>query len=307
MTTLEAAQLTRRYGDVVAIDDVSLAIAPGQIAGFVGRNGAGKTTTLRMLMGIAAPDGGEIRLDGRAVTAADRTRFGYLPEQRGLYVRMRVREQLVYLARLRGLDRGAAESAAARWLDRLGLQGRRDDRIEELSHGNQQRVQLAAALVHDPTHVLLDEPFNGLDPVGVAVLSEVLRELADAGVAVLLSSHQLDLVETLCDAVTIVDAGRVVARGTLEELASALPRRLVVEVEGAGPEWAARLGLTVLDAAGGRLRLLLPDDADPQLVLAAAIAAGPIVHFGIERPRLAETFLAAVGAPPAASTLAVAA
>jgi ABC-2 type transport system ATP-binding protein len=305
---LEAVRLSRRYGDAVAVADVSLAVAPGKLVGFVGPNGAGKTTTLRMLMGITAPDGGEIRVDGRPVGPAERTQFGYLPEQRGLYLRMRVREQLVYLARLRGADTRAAEAAAAYWLGRLGLQDRAENRIQELSHGNQQRVQLAAALVHDPSYLLLDEPFNGLDPVGVAALADVLRERAEAGTAVLLSSHQLDLVETLCEVVWIVDAGRIVASGTIDALAAAAQRLVVVEVDGAGTAWVAGLdGATVIEAAGPRVRLLLDEGADPQDVLAAAIDAGPVLHFAIERPRLSEIFLDAVEASAAAPAFEVAA
>jgi ABC-2 type transport system ATP-binding protein len=305
---LEAARLSRRYGDVVAVDNVSLAVAPGKLVGFVGPNGAGKTTTLRMLMGITAPDGGEVRVDDRPVAPAERARFGYLPEQRGLYARMRVRDQLVYLARLRGADTRAAEAAAAHWLRRLGLEARAESRIQALSHGNQQRVQLAAALVHDPSYLLLDEPFNGLDPLGVAALSEVLLERADAGTAVLLSSHQLDLVETLCEVVWIVDAGRIVASGTIDALAAGAPRLVVVEVDGEGIDWVAGIaGATLIEAVGRRVRLLLDAGADPQEVLAAAIAAGPVVHFAVERPRLSEIFLDAVAGSAAAPELGVAA
>src|SRR4051812_44491056 len=177
---LEAVDLVRSYGARVAVDGVTFSVAPGRVTGFVGPNGAGKTTTLRMLMGITQPDSGEIRVDGRPVDEAARRRFGYLPEQRGLYMRMRVREQLVYLAQLHGLDRDAADASARRWLRRLELEARAEDRVQELSHGNQQRVQLAAALAHEPDYLLLDEPFSGLDRVGVTVLSEVLHECADA-------------------------------------------------------------------------------------------------------------------------------
>jgi ABC-2 type transport system ATP-binding protein len=298
---LEAVDLVRSYGARVAVDGVSFGVARGRLTGFVGPNGAGKTTTLRMLMGITEPDRGEIRVDGRPVDAAARTQFGYLPEQRGLYMRMRVRDHLVYLARLQGLERVAAEASASRWLQRLELDARAADRVQELSHGNQQRVQLAAALVHGPDYLLLDEPFSGLDRVGVSVLSQVLRERAEAGAAVLFSSHQLDLVESLCDTIWIVDRGRIVASGTMDELVAARPRRLVVEVEDTGPEWAiARPDVTVLDVNGSRVRLLLSDDADPQDVLAAALDAGPVVHFGFERPTLAEIFLDAVAGAPAA-------
>jgi ABC-2 type transport system ATP-binding protein len=305
---LEAVHVTHRYGDVLAVDDVSLAVAPGAVVGFVGPNGAGKTTTLRVLAGITVPHRGEVHVDGRLAGEGDRRGFGYLPEQRGLYVRMRVREHLVYLARLRGLDCSAAEAAATTWMRRLGLSGRAEDRIQDLSHGNQQRVQLAAALVHEPAYLLFDEPFNGLDPTGVALLSELLQERAEAGAAVLLSSHQLDLVESLCDSVSIIDRGRIVASGTLAELASASQRRLVVEVDGAGLEWAPRVrGATVLEADGSRVRLLLADDADPQEALAAAMRAGRVIHFAVERPRLSEIFLQAVADSAPAAALGAAA
>jgi ABC-2 type transport system ATP-binding protein len=248
-----------------------------------------------------------VRWAGRTAGPAERAScFGYLPEQRGLYARMRVGEQLVYLARLHGLDAAEARTSVARWVDRLGLAERVSDRVQDLSHGNQQRVQLAAALVHEPAVLLLDEPFTGLDPVGVAVLSEVLRERAAAGVVILFSSHQLDLVESLCDAVWIVDGGRIVASGTMDELVASRPRRLVVEVDGTGAEWAAALAaVTVLEASGARVRLLLEDGADPQDVLAAATHAGALLHFGFERASLSEIFLDAVaGAPRATKAIA---
>jgi ABC-2 type transport system ATP-binding protein len=190
---------------------VSFSVAPGQMFGFVGPNGAGKTTTMRIVMGVLAPDSGEVRFNGRA---PERSRFGYMPEERGLYPKMRVRRQLAYFAALHG----APESAADQWIERLGLTERADDRVEELSLGNQQRVQLAAALVHEPEVLVLDEPFSGLDPVGVDVLSGVLRDYAATGVPVIFSSHQLDLVERLCEAVAIIAGGRLVASGTVDEL-----------------------------------------------------------------------------------------
>ena len=300
---LEAVRLRRRYGALAAVDDISLHVRPGHITGFVGPNGAGKTTTLRMIVGIAAPDRGEVRWDGRLVGPAERARFGYLPEQRGLYARMRVRDQLIYLARLHGLDAAAAQARAEHWIERLGLTARAATPIQQLSHGNQQRVALAAALVHDPVLVLLDEPFTGLDPVGVDVLSGVLRELAEADVAVLFSSHQLDLVESMCDVVWIVDGGRIVASGTMDDLVAARPRRLAVEVEGTDAAWAYALhGATVIDAEGGRVRLLLSGDADAQEVLAAAIDAGPVIGFGYERPSLSEIFLELIAGAPARMT-----
>ena len=210
---LEVRDLTKRYGDVVALGGASFSVAPGRIVGFLGPNGAGKTTTMRAILGLVRPDGGEVRWMGEPVGPGERARFGYMPEERGLYPRMKVGDQLVYLAELSGMTSGAAKEAAASWLGRLGLGDRAGARLEELSHGNQQRVQLAAALVHDPELVVLDEPFAGLDPIGVQALAEMLAQTAATGVAVLFSSHQLDLVEDVCQDVVIIDHGRDRAGG----------------------------------------------------------------------------------------------
>jgi ABC-2 type transport system ATP-binding protein len=206
---------------------VSFAVEPGQMFGFVGPNGAGKTTAMRIVMGVLAPDRGEVRWNGAPLDHRVRTRFGYMPEERGLYPKMRVRTQLAYLASLHGA--AEPEAAADRWIGRLGLTERGGDRVEQLSLGNQQRVQLAAALVHEPELLVLDEPFSGLDPIGVDVLSGVLAEYAATGVPVVFSSHQLELVERLCEAVAIIKDGRLVASGTVDELRGP-GRRVVREV-----------------------------------------------------------------------------
>src|SRR4051794_11854710 len=213
---LEVADLARRYGDVVALDGLSFTVEAGQLFGFVGPNGAGKTTTMRIVMGVLEPDAGEVRWRGEPLGHGLRTHFGYMPEERGLYPKMRVRAQLVYLAALHGAPR--PEAAAERWIERLGLSERAGDRVEQLSLGNQQRVQLAAALVHEPEVLILDEPFSGLDPVGVDVLSGVLGEYAQTGVPIVFSSHQLELVERLCQAVAIIKDGRLVAVGDVDAL-----------------------------------------------------------------------------------------
>ena len=230
--------LSRRFGDVVALDDLGFEVARGQLHGFVGPNGAGKTTTMRIVLGVLEPDAGTATWDGEPITADTRTGFGYMPEERGLYPKMRVADQLTYMAQLHGLDAGTARDKATAWIDRLGLSDRADTRVEELSLGNQQRVQLGAALVHEPALLVLDEPFSGLDPGGVDVLAEVLTERARDGAAVVFSSHQLELVERLCDAVSIVNHGRLVASGQVAELrARHGDRRLEVEVEGAPDGW----------------------------------------------------------------------
>jgi ABC-2 type transport system ATP-binding protein len=239
--------------------------------GFVGPNGAGKTTTMRIVLGVLEPDRGSVEWNGAPADLAVRRRFGYMPEERGLYRKMRVRRQLEYLSSLHGVADPVA--AAERWISRLGLSERADDRVEQLSLGNQQRVQLAAALVHEPELLVLDEPFSGLDPVGVDVLSGVLAEYAATGVPVVFSSHQLDLVERLCQAVAIIKDGRLVASGTVEELRGA--RDAVIRV--------------VVD---GQERLV--PGGDPGAVLDRARAEGTVTYFAQERPTLSQLFREAV-------------
>ncbi|MEX0836507.1 MAG: ATP-binding cassette domain-containing protein, partial [Nitriliruptor sp.] len=207
---LELDRLHRRFGDVLALDGLSFSVARGELCGFLGPNGAGKTTAMRAVLGVTRLDDGEVRWDGQPVDRAVRRRTGYLPEERGLYPKMRVTEHLVYLGRLHGLTAADAEQRSQRLLDELGLSDRAGTEIESLSLGNQQRVQLAAALVHDPDLLVLDEPFSGLDPIAVDTMSAMLRERAAAGAAVVFSSHQLDLVEDLCRTVAVAAAGRVV-------------------------------------------------------------------------------------------------
>jgi len=293
---LELRDLARRFGDVVALDGVSFAVAPGELVGFVGPNGAGKTTAMRIALGVLAPDRGEVRWRGRPADPAVRRRFGYMPEERGLYPKMRVLDQLVYLGRLHGMAPEAARSSALRCLETLGVADRSRDRVEQLSLGNQQRVQLAAALVHEPELLVLDEPFSGLDPVGVDVLAGVLRERVAAGAAVLFSSHQLELVERLCESVVLIHRGRIVAAGRIDELRAASGRRLVrVEVAGAPQGWAAALpGARVVEDRRDGLVLELAPGESPARVLDAARAAGEVLRFAVERPTLAEIFREAV-------------
>jgi ABC-2 type transport system ATP-binding protein len=264
----------------------------------VGPNGAGKTTAMRIVLGVLEPDAGEVRWRGRPCDAAARARFGYMPEERGLYPKMRVSDQLVHFARLHGVDRAGATAAAARWLERLGLDEVATRRTETLSLGNQQRAQLAAALVHEPELLVLDEPFSGLDPVGVDVLSEVLRERARAGVPVVFSSHQLELVERLCDAVAIIRTGRVVASGRVADLrAQRGGRRWRVELDadGAGPGWVAAVpGAAVVASEDHTVVVELAPDGDEQRLLDAARGAGRVRRFAPEEPTLAQLFREAV-------------
>ena len=292
---LELSGLSKRFGSLQALDDLSLSLNRGEIVGFVGSNGAGKSTTMRIVMGVLAADSGAVTWMGAPVDAAIRRTIGYMPEERGLYPRMKVAEQLVYLARLHGLSASAAKAAAERWTERLGLEGRRGDEVQSLSLGNQQRVQLAAALVSDPELLILDEPFSGLDPVAVDVMSQVLLERAAAGVPTLFSSHQLDVVERLCDRVVIIRSGRLVADGTIPELqATETPRwRAVVEqAAGSPPVEAASLNLPApaveLDDAG-RL-VITAAGADEQALLSTAQRLGTVRELGPVRHRLTEIF-----------------
>ena len=300
---LEIEGLEKRYGPVVALDGATFTARPGRIVGFLGPNGAGKTTTMRCVFGLVTPERGEVRWAGRPVTPDDRLRFGYMPEQRGLYPRMRVVEQLAYFAEQHGLSGRDARGAAIRWLDRLGLGDRAKSKTEDLSHGNQQRVQLATALVHDPQLLVLDEPFSGLDPLGIATMTEVLRERAAQGVGVIFSSHQLDLVEDVCEDVVIINRGRVVSAGPLEELRARSGRRhLDVEVAGSDGAWLDGDGrLRVIERSGDRLKLLVDETVALDALLARAKAAGDVTRFSYEPPRLSELFMEAVAAPAPAA------
>jgi ABC-2 type transport system ATP-binding protein len=286
----------RRYGRVLALDGCSLQVPPGHLVGLLGPNGAGKTTVMRTLFGLVVPDAGTVWWRGRPVDARCWQRFGYMPEERGLYPKMRVLDQLVYLAMLHGLARSDATTEALRMIDVLGVAGRARDRTDALSLGNQQRVQLAAALVHRPEVLVLDEPFSGLDPVGVDVLSRVLRERADLGAPVVFSSHQLDLVERLCESVVMINKGHIVAAGRIADLRSRDYRRLVrVEILGAASGWYAALpGARVLDHLPDGAILELTDSLLERDVLDAARAAGDVRHFSVVQPSLSEIFRQAV-------------
>jgi ABC-2 type transport system ATP-binding protein len=290
---LRLIDLHRRFDGVVALDGVSFEVPEGRIVGFVGRNGSGKTTTMRITLGVLQPDAGSVVWRDRPVDAVTRRRFGYMPEERGLYPKMRVHEQLVYLARLRGTPKGVARSRATELLKLLEVVGDPRARIETLSLGNQQRVQLAAALVHQPDVLVLDEPFSGLDPVGVDVLTGVLRrEARERGVPVVFSSHQLELVERVCDEVVLIDHGKVVARGTIEQLRAMRARNLWrVDVPSAADGWWEVVpGVTLAEQDGGAVVLELDGAADPQRLLDLARAEGDVADFGPVRRTLSELF-----------------
>ncbi|MGO8876255.1 MAG: ABC transporter ATP-binding protein [Acidimicrobiales bacterium] len=294
---LELDGLTRRFGPLTALDNLSFSVPSGQVVGFLGPNGAGKTTTMRAVFGLTDLNAGVVKWNGVPVGQAERRQFGYMPEERGLYPAMRVSEELEYLGRLHGMGGAAARAATATWLQRLGIADRAESKVDALSHGNQQRVQLAAALLHGPDVLILDEPLAGLDPSGIDAIGEVLGEQARSGCCVLFSSHQLDQVEDLCESVTIIDHGRLVVTGTVDDLASSGPRRLVVRVEGdRDAAWARGLaGVSISEVDGGAARLVLEPEVDSETVLRAAMAAGRVNEFVFERRRLSEVFREALG------------
>lgn len=287
---LDIGGISKRFGTLQALDDVTFAVRPGEVFGFVGSNGAGKTTTMRIVLGVLSADAGEVRWQDAPVDADLRRRIGYMPEERGLYPKMKVGEQLRYLARLHGLSATEADAAVHLWTERLGISARIGEEVQKLSLGNQQRVQLCAALSHDPEVLVLDEPFSGLDPTAVEVMSVVLRDKADSGVPVIFSSHQLELVERLCDRIGIISAGRMVAVGTVEELRS---RDEAVELDVQGPPagWADEVaGVEVLASNGAATHLRLAEEMDDQVVLKAALAAGPVHEFRRRRTPLTELY-----------------
>jgi ABC-2 type transport system ATP-binding protein len=288
---LEIDGISKRYGETVALQNLGFDVRAGELFGFVGRNGAGKTTAMRIVLGVLSADGGEVRWDGVPLDFAMRRRIGYMPEERGLYPKMRLAEQLAYLGELHGMTGSEARVSALRWLDRFGLKDRGNDEVLALSLGNQQRVQLAAALVFGPDVLVLDEPFAGLDPVAVDVMSAVLREQADAGLPVIFSSHELELVERLCDRVGIIDRGKMVAIGTVAELRAGGRERLWIDAPDAPEGWDPGVpGASLVQKDGSRRLFELDPGVDNQALLHAALATGPVLEFGRVEPTLGEIF-----------------
>jgi ABC-2 type transport system ATP-binding protein len=287
---LKVDQVTKRFGDRVALDQVTFEVGRGRLTGFVGGNGAGKTTTMRIILGVLSSDSGAVTLDGEPLTAAGRRGFGYMPEERGLYPKMKVHEQLVYLARLHGMGAKEAAASATSLLERLGLDERANDTVESLSLGNQQRAQIAAALVHDPSVLVLDEPFSGLDPMAVETVLGVLQDAARRGVPVLFSSHQLDVVERLCDDIVVIAGGSIRASGSREKLKAdnaGNDYELLTEADAA---WVRDVpGVTVKQFDGG-YALFETDAATAQSVLRRALELGPVASFAPRQPSLTQIF-----------------
>jgi ABC-2 type transport system ATP-binding protein len=294
---LEFVNASKRFGSLDALRSCSFTAHAGRLTGFLGPNGAGKTTAMRAIFGLVELDDGMVKWQGERVTRVVRSRFGYMPEERGLYPRMRVRDQLVYLGELCDGSRREVVRKVDSWLDEFALRERANDRLDALSHGNQQRVQLIAALVNEPDLLVLDEPFSGLDPLAITAMSEVLRREARGGTTVLFSSHQLDLVEDLCEDVVIIDSGQVVLAGALDDLRARVPYRFVdVHYRGNAPDWSALAGATVVEVGAAHARLRVDRGVDLSAIAATVARTVPVVSFSYEPPTLAELFKQAVAA-----------
>ena len=299
--SLVVDHLYKRFGSVIALDDLAFEVLPGQVFGFLGANGSGKTTTMRIVMGVLEPDAGQVTWDGTESHRLPRSTWGYLPEERGLYPRMRVLDQLVFFAGLQGVPSEHARREALAWLRRFRAEDLATRRAEQLSKGNQQKVQFIAAILHDPQVLLMDEPFTGLDPVNVMLLREAFLELRDRGRTVVFSTHQMEVAEALCESVAIVDRGRIVVGGPLRDVRRSTERQMIrIAVEGDYrlPWLAGVPGTRVIQAGLDQSTVELDAGIELDAVLAAAVGAGARVrHFEVADPSLEQVFIDLVGRP----------
>jgi ABC-2 type transport system ATP-binding protein len=291
--------VSKEFGTVKALDNVSFEVQPGEVLGLLGANGAGKTTAMRIVLDILRPDSGTVTWNGEPNTDLPRNTWGYLPEERGLYAKMKVREQLVFYAKLHGVKPKDAEREARDWLERFRISDYADRRAEQLSKGNQQKVQFIAAILHDPEVLLMDEPFTGLDPVNVALLKQAFLEMRDRGKTLVFSTHQMETVEEMCQSIAILDRGRVVVRGSVRDVRRSTGRqvvRLAVEGDHEIP-WLATLdGVRVTRRGQDYTEAVVTGGHDPEAVLRAALERNcRVLHFEITDPSLEEVFIEHVG------------
>ena len=291
--------ISKHFGPIQALDGVSFSVEPGRIFGLLGANGAGKTTAMRIVLDILRADGGSVTWNGRPNTEVPRKTWGYLPEERGLYLRMRVMEVLSFFASLYGVSQADATREVEDWLERFRIPEYRDRKVEELSKGNQQKIQFIAAILHNPDVLIMDEPFTGLDPVNVQLLKEAFLEMRDRGKTLIFSTHQMEQVEELCESIAIVDRGRVVVHGAVRDVKRDMGRRVVrlATADGGDAAWLEELdGVRIGRRREDYLEMTVPTGTDPELILRSAIARGErVTRFEIADPSLEEVFIAHVG------------
>jgi ABC-2 type transport system ATP-binding protein len=289
---LEVDHVSKSFGAVHAVDDLTFAARPGSVVGLLGPNGAGKTTTIRMILDILQPDRGQVRWAGVRVDANIRRTFGYLPEERGLYPKDKITEQLLFFGRLHGMQTADARARIAQLFESFGLTDKLKSKPVELSKGNQQKVQFIAAILHRPPLLVLDEPFSGFDPINVEVVKDSVRDLVAAGTAVLLSSHRMEQVEELCEEICIIDRARAVVSGNLREIKRSWPDRFVRMTRLDDMSFLERFpGTAARPSADGIAAVRLPPGTQPAELLRAAVAAGPVDHFEIVEPSLTDIYL----------------
>jgi ABC-2 type transport system ATP-binding protein len=300
LMSLVVDAISKRFGDVVALDGATFTVEPGRIFGLLGANGAGKTTSMRIVLDILRPDSGRVTWMGTENTALPRRTWGYLPEERGLYPKMQVGEQLRYFAALYGVSDADARTEIEDWLERFRIPDYATRKVEELSKGNQQKIQFVAAILHDPDVLIMDEPFTGLDPVNVRLLKEAFLEMKVRGKTLIFSTHQMEQVEELCESIAIVDQGHVVVSGAVRDVKRAMGRqvvRLATEGDGNGVEWLGQVpGVTVTQQREDYVELRVPADRDPTSILRTAVERGDrVTLFEIAEPSLEEIFVEHVG------------
>jgi len=296
VNTLELNKIRKSYDEFVAVDDLSLVIRPGEVYGLLGPNGAGKTSTLRMMIGITVPDSGAVSMFGEPLRRAHTQRLGYLPEERGLYKKMKVLDQLVFLGELKGLSGHDATQRAQQWCERLGLKEWTGKKVEELSKGMQQKAQFIGAVVHDPQFVVMDEPFSGLDPSSAMVLKDAFLELKNAGKTLLFSTHRMDTAERLCDSICLINHGRAVLEGDLGKIRAGYGKRNVqIKYEGDSQFLREPKLVQSFNDYGNYAEVRLAAGADPQELLRAATSCARVNKFELMEPSLEEIFIEAVG------------
>ncbi|MFB7816068.1 ABC transporter ATP-binding protein [Paenibacillus chitinolyticus] len=296
MLPLELEHVTKQYGEKTAVNGISLQVKPGEIYGLLGGNGAGKTTTMRMSLGLIYPDGGTIRWNGKGYGDELRRLMGYLPEERGLYPKYKVSEQLIYLAELRGIKRKQADRTLKEWLAKFEVPEYYDKRVEELSKGNQQKIQFIASVLHDPSIIIMDETFSGLDPVNVELLKGTVKELRDNGKAILFSSHRMDHVEELCENICILHKSNTVLQGNLREIKQSFPKeRVLLETKEAVPGLETIEGVTSVEKHLNGYEIRIREAGAAQRILAHAAAETDIYRYQLMEPTLNEIFIAKVG------------